>query len=161
MQEQQFGFEKYSAGIREALSKHAEDGTVSCLMNNHKVWKISFGVLLRWIEDFKAVKERLGLRDGDRAVVLSGNTVDAFATFLVLSANHLTAVMADAAIPDGELLPLIGHCRRRRGYDCEAQEGRPQNLYRYKPRLCHPEGSGRCAVPRHAERLAEEEGRGL
>ncbi len=111
MQKEDFGFERYASGIKEALAAHADDGTITCLMNNHKVWTFSFGVILRWIEDFKLIRERLGLGDGDRAVVLSNNTVDAFVTFLVLSANHLTAVMADAAIPDGELLPLIDHCR--------------------------------------------------
>ena len=67
--------------------------------------------MLRWMEDFRAIKEQLGLKDGDRALVLSNNTVDALVTFLVLSVNHVTAVMADAAIPDGELLPLIDHCQ--------------------------------------------------
>ena len=68
-------------------------------------------MLLRYIEDFKTMKDRLELRDGDRVLVLADTTVDAFVTFLVLSANHLTAVMADAAIPDEELLPLIEYCQ--------------------------------------------------
>ena len=106
-----FGFEEYSTELKTVFERHADETAISCLMNNHKLWKISFGVLLRWIEDFKITKERLGLRDGDRVLVLADGTVDAFVTFLVVSINHLTAVMADAAIPDGELLPLIDYCR--------------------------------------------------
>ena len=110
MEKVKLGFDQYSKELKGSFEKHADEIAVSCLMNNHRIWKISFGVLLRWIEDFRIIKEKLGLRDGDRVLVLSDNTVDAFATFLVVSVNHLTAVMADAAIPDGELLPLIDHC---------------------------------------------------
>ena len=105
------GFEEYSRGLKTAFRKHFGQIAISCLMKNHSVWKISFGVLLRYIQDFGKMKKRLGLRDGDRVLVLADTTVDAFVTFLVLSANHLTAVMADAAIPDEELLPLIEHCQ--------------------------------------------------
>ena len=105
------GFEEYSRGLKTAFRKHFGQIAISCLMKNHSVWKISFGVLLRYIQDFRKMKKRLGLRDGDRVLVLADTTVDAFVTFLVLSANHLTAVMADAAIPDEELLPLIEHCQ--------------------------------------------------
>ncbi len=111
MKKEKFGFEQYANELKTSFAEHADEIAISCLMNNHKIWKLSFGILLRWIEDFKIVKEKLGLRDGDRVLVLADGTVDAFATFLVLSVNHLTAVMADAAIPDGELLPLIEHCR--------------------------------------------------
>ena len=111
MQTEHLGYEQYSSVLKTVFSEHADEAAISCLMNNHRIWKISFGVLLRWLEDFRIIKEQLGLRDGDRAVVLSNNTVDALVTFLVLSFNHITAVMADAAIPDGELLPLIDHCQ--------------------------------------------------
>ena len=111
MQKKAFDYEAYSSGLKSIFSRCAEEVAISCLMNNHRVWKISFGVMLRWMEDFRAIKEQLGLKDGDRALVLSNNTVDALVTFLVLSVNHVTAVMADAAIPDGELLPLIDHCQ--------------------------------------------------
>jgi acyl-CoA synthetase (AMP-forming)/AMP-acid ligase II len=111
MKNEKFGFEQYANDLKTSFADHADETAISCLMNNHKIWKLSFGILLRWIEDFKIIKEKLGLRDGDRVLVLADGTVDAFATFLVLSVNHLTAVMADAAIPDGELLPLIEHCR--------------------------------------------------
>ena len=111
MKNEQFKFQQYSEELKASFAKHADETAISCLMNNHKIWKISFGILLRWIEDFKIIKEQLGLRDGDRVLVLAEGTVDAFATFLVLSVNHITAVMADAAIPDGELLPLIDYCQ--------------------------------------------------
>ena len=111
MQKEKFGFEMYSQGIRRTFKLHSDQIAISCLMKNHSVWKVSFGVLLRYIEDFQMVKEQMGLKDGDRVLVLADTTVDAFITFLVLSANHLTAVMADAAIPDEELLPLIEHCQ--------------------------------------------------
>ena len=111
MQKEKFGFEMYSQGIRRTFKLHSDQIAISCLMKNYSVWKVSFGVLLRYIEDFQMVKEQMGLKDGDRVLVLADTTVDAFITFLVLSANHLTAVMADAAIPDEELLPLIEHCQ--------------------------------------------------
>lgn len=111
MEKERFDFEQYSQELKTVFAEHADEIAISCLQKNHKILKISFGVLLRWIEDFKIMKEKLGLRDGDRVLVLADGTLDAFVTFLVVSVNHLTAVMADAAIPDGELLPLIEHCR--------------------------------------------------
>ena len=111
MNKEIFNFQLYSDELKASFANHADEIAISCLMTNHKVWKISFSMLQRWIEDFRITKEKLGLRDGDRVLVLANGTVDAFATFLVLSVNHLTAVMADAAIPDGELLPLIEYCQ--------------------------------------------------
>ena len=111
MKKEHFGFEEYAQGLKKAFSEHSGEIAIRCLMKNHSVWKISFGVLLRYIEDFQVLKKKLDLKDGDRVLVLADTTVDAFVTFLVLSANHLTAVMADAAIPDEELLPLIEYCR--------------------------------------------------
>ena len=111
MEKKHSGFEEYIMGLKEAFEKHSGETAISCLMKNHIVWKLSFGVLLRYMEDFGKMKKLLGLQDGDRVLVLADTTVDAFVTFLVLSFNHLTAVMADAAIPDEELLPLIEHCQ--------------------------------------------------
>ena len=110
-EKKQFTFEDFSEGLRHSFREHEKQTAVSCLMKNHAIWNISFGVLLRYIEDFQQMKQLLGLRDGDRVLVLSDFTADAFVTFLVVSANHLTAVMADAAIPDEELLPLIDYCQ--------------------------------------------------
>ncbi|HCI74156.1 MAG TPA: hypothetical protein DHV42_06415, partial [Lachnospiraceae bacterium] len=107
----EFTFEDFSEGLRHSFREHEKQIAVSCLMKNHAIWKISFGILLRYIEDFQQMKLLLGLKDGDRVLILSDFTVDALVTFLVVSANHLTAVMADAAIPDEELLPLIDYCQ--------------------------------------------------
>ena len=111
MNKEALGYEAYAHGIKDAFARCSHQTAISCLMKNHGIWKITFGMILRYIEDFTIMKEHLGLKDGDRVLVLADATTDAFITFLVLSANHLTAVVADAAIPDGELMPLIEYCQ--------------------------------------------------
>lgn len=106
-----YDYKTYSEGLRRVFKAHSDEIAISCLLKNHNLWKISYGMILRYIEDFKIMRDRLGLKDGDRVLVLADTTVDAFLTFLVLSVNHLTPVMADAAIPDEELLPLIDYCQ--------------------------------------------------
>ena len=100
MQKEKFGFEMYSQGIRRTFKLHSDQIAISCLMKNHSVWKVSFGVLLRYIEDFQMVKEQMGLKDGDRVLVLADTTVDAFITFLVLSV-YLSLIFP-ASIAEGE-----------------------------------------------------------
>ena len=70
MQKKAFDYEAYSSGLKSIFDRCAEEVAISCLMNNHRVWKISFGIIQRWMEDFRAIKEQLGLKDGDRALVL-------------------------------------------------------------------------------------------
>ena len=111
VQKKTFTFDDYAQGLLRSFQEHEKEIAISCLMKNHSIWKISFGMLVRYIRDFQEIKQFLGLRDGDRVLVLSGFTVDAFITFLIVTANHLTAVMADAAIPDEELMPLIDYCQ--------------------------------------------------
>lgn len=106
-----YDYKAYSDGLRRVFMEHCDEIAISCLLKNRNLWKISFGMILRYIEDYKIMRDRLGLKDGDRVLVLADTTVDAFLTFLVLSVNHLTPVMADAAIPDEELLPLIDYCK--------------------------------------------------
>ena len=50
------GFEEYSRGLNTAFGKHSGQIAILCLMKNHSVWKISFGVLLRYIQDFRKMK---------------------------------------------------------------------------------------------------------
>ena len=111
VQKKTFTFDDYAQGLLRSFQEHEKEIAISCLMKNHSIWKISFGMLVRYIRDFQEIKQFLALRDGDRVLVLSGFTVDAFITFLIVTANHLTAVMADAAIPDEELMPLIDYCQ--------------------------------------------------
>ena len=111
MRDSIYNYDAYYSNLRNVFTEHKNDIAIRCLMDNGSIWKISYGMLLRYIEDFKDIRDYLGLKEGDRVLVLSNSTTEAFITFLVVSMNHLTAVMADAAIPDGELMPLITHCQ--------------------------------------------------
>ena len=71
MNKETFNFQLYSDELKASFANHADEIAISCLMTNHKVWKISFSMLQRWIEDFRITKEKLGLRDGDRVLVLA------------------------------------------------------------------------------------------
>ncbi len=106
-----FDYNTYYNTMKDVFIEHRNDIAIKCLMDNGSIWKISYGMLLRYVDDFKDIRDYLGLKEGDRVLVLSNSTTEAFITFLVVSMNQLTAVMADAAIPDGELMPLITHCQ--------------------------------------------------
>ena len=153
MTEYTLGFETYASGIRQVFAAHSDETAIRCLMKDGSIRKMSFGVLLRYIEDFHDLKESLGLADGDRVLVLSDKTADALVTFLVLSANHLTVVMADAALPDAELLPLVDHCRVRAVFaDLKQAEKMLQSqpapvFLTYGPGSCGRRLSDPCRLP--------------
>ncbi|MCR5544763.1 MAG: AMP-binding protein, partial [Eubacterium sp.] len=80
---------------------------VSAMMNNGSVVNVKFLKLKRLIDKFALEKERYGLQDGDRVLLMTPVIADAYLSTIILSANHLTVVLADAGVPKAELLELI------------------------------------------------------
>ena len=108
---ERIGFEQYSNELMSAFRSRGNAWAMLCLRDDGSVWKLSFKTLVRYVEDFAHWKERLGLVDGSRVLIVAQTTAEALLTFLIVSLNHLTAVMADPAVPMEELEPLLLQCR--------------------------------------------------
>ena len=108
---ERYDFEQYANELLSAFRSHGDAWALLCLRDDGSVWRLSFKTLVRYIEDFAQWKQRLGLVDGSRVLIVAQTTVDALLTFLIVSLNHLTAVMADPAVPMEELEPLLHQCR--------------------------------------------------
>ena len=108
---ERYDFNQYSDELMSAFRAGGDAWAMLCLRDDGSVWRLSFRTLARYIEDFAGWKERLGLADGSRVLIVAHTTVEALLTFLVVSLNHLTAVMADPAVPMAELEPLLLQCR--------------------------------------------------
>ena len=95
--------------IMETMCKeHASDNLVSNYMNNGRRVDLMYSRLKQQIDDFAPVKEEYGLRDGDRVLLITPSSADAFISFETLACNHLTVVVADPNLPKDELIRLIG-----------------------------------------------------
>ena len=101
-------FEDFKHRIGEMCEAHASDYLISNYMNNGRRVDMRYSHLKRLIEAFAPVKEKYGLRDGDRALVITPSSADAFVSFAVLALNHLTVVVADPGLPKDELIRMIG-----------------------------------------------------
>lgn len=101
------GFEEYRNRFEETCKNHASDYVISSLMNNGRRVDLRYSKLLQMIYEFAPVKEKYGLRDGDRVLILTSPIADAFITFEILACNHLTVVIADPSLPREELSRLI------------------------------------------------------
>jgi len=108
---ERYDFEQYSDELMTAFRTHGDAWALLCLRDDGSVWRLSFRTLVRYVEDFAQWKETLGLVDGSRVLIVAQTTVEALLTFLIVSLNHLTAVMADPAVPMEELEPLLLQCR--------------------------------------------------
>ena len=100
-------FKDYQDAIDDVCRRRASDYALSCLMNNGRRLNVRYSRLSFLINSFAESKKKYDLHDGDRVLVLVPVVADAFLTFEVLAANHLTVVLADAGVPQTELLDLI------------------------------------------------------
>ena len=107
MELNKIGFEEYRSKVLGAASAAPEKFMIRCLMSNGRTQNIKWSKLLRLAEKFREIKERYGLRDGDRVYLLTPYIADALLSFAVLSVNRLTVVMGDPGIPEEELLYQI------------------------------------------------------
>ncbi len=105
------GFADFKDKMDRMCREHAQDYVISCMMANGRRVDLRYSRLAFLIAGFAPVRERYGLRDGDRVLLLTPPIADALISFEVLACNHLTVVIADAGIPKEELLRLIADAR--------------------------------------------------
>lgn len=83
---------------------------LSCLLKNDRVISVKCCQAEQYIHECATLKNKYGLRDGDRVLLLTENNCDMFTGFLALSVNRLAVVLADASLPVSELSALISKC---------------------------------------------------
>ncbi len=104
-------FEDFRCIMETVCKEHASDNLVSNYMNNGRRVDLMYSRLMQQIEEFAPLKKQYGLRDGDRVLLLTPSSADAFVSFEILACNHLTVVVADPNLPKDELNRLIGEVR--------------------------------------------------
>lgn len=101
-------FEDFKRRIETMCREHASDYLISNYMNNGRRVDLRYSGMKRLIDVFAPVKEQYGLRDGDRVLVITPSSADAFISFVVLALNHLTVAVVDPNLPKDELARMIG-----------------------------------------------------
>lgn len=101
------GYELFRKRLDTLCRNESNRYVVTALMKNGSVVSLKYARLAKQIEHIGKLKKQYGLRDGDRVLLLEPVIADAIISFLVLAANHLTVVLADAGVPRDELAGLI------------------------------------------------------
>ncbi|MCR5509226.1 MAG: AMP-binding protein [Lachnospiraceae bacterium] len=104
-------FEDFRNIVDTVCREHASDYLISNYMDNGRRVDMRCSRLTEFINAFAPVKEKYGLRDGDRVLVLTASSADAFVSFATLACNHLTVAVADPNLPKNELDRLIEDVR--------------------------------------------------
>ena len=68
---ERYDFEQYTNELLSAFRSQGDAWALLCLRDDGSIWKLSFKTLVRYVEDFAQWKERLGLVDGSRVLIVA------------------------------------------------------------------------------------------
>jgi long-chain acyl-CoA synthetase len=106
----QQAFFEYKDRMRQVFGRKKGEIAISCLMKKGNVKSISFEKIHQYAKECAELKNRYGLKNGDRVLLMADNNCDMLIGYLILSYNHLTVVLADSGTPETELKGLIRTC---------------------------------------------------
>ena len=98
--------------IPRGWARHSPDA--AALMADGVV--LSYGDLAAAIDDTKTVLTDLGVRPGDRVMILSENGIALPILIFAISALDAWAVLVNARLSEREIAEIHGHCRPRRTF---------------------------------------------
>lgn len=101
------GYGHYRKRIDQVCSKYSDWPAFRCMKDDGEIDDLTFGELHHLILKFEHVLHTLGLKKGDRVVLMDKHLPSAERTFISITYWNLTAVMVDASLPKEEIHKLI------------------------------------------------------
>lgn len=101
------GYHNYRTRIDKIYKKYADSTAISCLNDDGSMTKLSFSKLHERIRDFKKVMDRIGLKAGDRMILIDSHLPSAFCTMISATYWDVAVAPIDPNLPDTELNRFI------------------------------------------------------
>lgn len=113
------GYDLYKKQIDKNCSRYRDWPVFKCLLDDDTITSLTYGELYAQILQFHDRMEELGLKAGDRVVIMDKHLPSAERTFISATYWNLTAVMVDASLPAHDIHRLIELTDVRAIFTCE------------------------------------------
>lgn len=94
---------EYKEKLVETCRNYANKSVFSCMADDGKIRKLSFGELYEAILNFKRIMNEHNLKSGDRILLFDDHTQSVLRTFLCASYWNLTSAIIDVGLPKSEI----------------------------------------------------------
>ena len=101
------GYKEFVERLENICEKYAEKTAITFMRNDDTKTLFTFGEIIGYIRNAKEKFAKVGLKPGDRAVIIAPHSPFAIITGLSLAYSNITSVLIDASLPAEEINRLL------------------------------------------------------